>query len=140
MADVFSKKKRSKIMSKIQAKDTKPEIKVRSYLHSRGLRFRLHDRNLPGKPDLKFPMYNTVVNVHGCFWHGHENCKYFRIPKSNVDYWENKIKRNKERDIKNKKKLIEQGWNVITIWECEIKHSDPQERLEELYQEIISND
>lgn len=139
MADVFSEEKRSKIMSKIRAKDTKPEIKVRTYLHNRGLRYRLHDRSLPGKPDLKLPKYNTVVNVHGCFWHGHQDCDLFRLPKSNVEYWKDKIEGNRERDKKNKRKLKEAGWNVITIWECEIKHANPEERLEELYQEIIKN-
>jgi len=121
MADVHNKKTRSYNMSKISGKNTKPEILVRKYLHSEGFRFRLHDRKLPGKPDIVLRKYNTVVLINGCFWHGHENCKYFKVPKTRTDFWLNKINTNKERDKINKIKLEDLGWRVIEIWECELK-------------------
>lgn len=105
MVDTFSKETRSYVMSRIKCKDTKPEIIVRSYLFSRGLRFRKNDKRYPGSPDIVFPKYKTIVFVHGCFWHLHEGCKYARIPKSNVDYWEKKLYRNRERDKHNQKEL-----------------------------------
>ena len=113
MADVFSKEKRSEVMSKIRGKDTKPEILVRKYLHSRGLRFRKNDKRYPGHPDIVLPKYKTIVLVHGCFWHLHEGCKYARIPKSNVEYWQNKLYGNKERDKRTKKELEDMGWKSI---------------------------
>lgn len=105
MVDTFSKETRSYVMSRIKCKDTKPEIIVRSYLFSRGLRFRKNDKRYPGSPDIVLPKYKTIVFVHGCFWHLHEGCKYARIPKSNVDYWEKKLYRNRERDKHNQKEL-----------------------------------
>ena len=103
MVDKFSKETRSRIMSQIRGKDTKPEILVRSYLFSRGLRFRKNDKRYPGSPDIVLPKYKTIVFVHGCFWHLHEGCKYAKMPKSNVDYWKPKLYRNRERDACNKK-------------------------------------
>lgn len=122
MSDVFTKEKRSEIMSHIKAKDTKPEVMVRKYLFSKGFRYRKNDKRYPGKPDIVLPKYKTVIFVHGCFWHGHEGCKYFTLPKSNTEYWSNKIRRNKERDYENIQKLEELGFKVIIIWECELKH------------------
>ena len=125
MVDTFSKETRSYVMSRIKCKDTKPEIIVRSYLFSRGLRFRKNDKRYPGSPDIVLPKYKTIVFVHGCFWHLHEGCKYARIPKSNVDYWEKKLYRNR-------------GWNVITVWECELKKDNVEQTLEDLYAQITS--
>ena len=139
MADVFSKEKRSEVMSKIRGKDTKPEILVRKYLHSRGLRFRKNDKRYPGHPDIVLPKYKTIVLVRGCFWHLHEGCKYARIPKSNVEYWQNKLYGNKERDKRTKKELEDMGWKVITVWECQLKKDKQEKTLGELYEEIISN-
>lgn len=139
MVDKFSKETRSRVMSRIRGKDTKPEILVRSYLFSRGLRFRKNDKRYPGKPDIVLPKYNTVVFVHGCFWHQHEGCKYATMPKSNVDFWRNKFDRNKERDERNQKELEEMGWNVITVWECQLKKDRREETLEDLYDQITSN-
>lgn len=111
-------------MSKIRSKHTAPEMKVRSLLFSLGFRFRLHKKNLPGKPDIVLPKYKTLIFVHGCFWHGHDGCKYHRIPKSNNEYWVNKINNNKIKDIEHYNKLVNLGWKVIVIWECQIKRID----------------
>lgn len=138
MVDTFSKETRSYVMSRIKCKDTKPEIIVRSYLFSRGLRFRKNDKRYPGSPDIVLPKYKTIVLVHGCFWHLHEGCKYARIPKSNVDYWEKKLYRNRERDKHNQKELEKMGWNVITVWECELKKDNVEQTLEDLYAQITS--
>ncbi len=108
-------------MSRIPAKDTKPEITVRSILHKKGFRFRIHNSELPGKPDIVLRKYNTVIFIHGCFWHQHPGCQRATKPKSNKEYWMNKLKRNKNRFIEVKNKLKKMGWTVIVIWECEIK-------------------
>lgn len=138
MVDKFSKETRSYIMSQVKGKDTKPEILVRSYLFSRGLRFRKNDKRYPGSPDIVLPKYNTIVFVHGCFWHHHKGCKYATMPKSNVDFWEKKLYRNKERDERNRKELEAMGWNVITVWECELKKDNVEHTLEDLYIKITS--
>ena len=138
MVDKFSKETRSHVMSRIRGKDTKPEILVRSYLFSRGLRFRKNDRRYPGSPDIVLPKYNTIVFVHGCFWHFHDGCKYAKMPKSNVDYWKKKLCRNKDRDERNQKELEAMGWNVIIVWECELKKDKREQTLEELYVQITS--
>ncbi len=122
MVDFVSKEKRSKIMKGVKPKDTKPELLVRKALHKMGHRFRLHRKDLPGKPDITLPRYETVIMVHGCFWHQHSDCKDGRIPTSNVDYWKPKLKRNVERDAEKKKALTEMGWSVHTIWECEARN------------------
>lgn len=119
--DTISEEKRSYIMSRIRSKNTKPETVLRSILFSKGYRYRLHRKDLPGKPDLVFPMYKTVVFVHGCFWHLHNLCRDGRVPKSKLEYWEPKLKKNVERDKKNITLLIEMGGQVIVVWECEIK-------------------
>ena len=138
MVDKFSKEVRSYNMSRIRSKDTKPEILVRSYLFSKGLRFRKNDKRYPGSPDIVLPKYKTMVFVHGCFWHLHDGCRYARIPKSIVEYWEKKLYRNKERDEHNQKELEEMGWNVITVWECELKKDKREKTLENLYIQITS--
>lgn len=138
MTDIMTPEQRSRCMSAIKGKDTKPEMIVRKYLFSKGLRYRLHVRSLPGHPDIVLPKYRTVVFINGCFWHGHEGCKYYRLPKSNVEFWESKITNNKNRDVLNEIKLKELGWRVIRIWECEIKRiQDRDQSLEKLYSQII---
>lgn len=122
MADVHSKETRSYNMSRIKGKDTKPEMLVRKFLFANGFRYRLHDKNLPGKPDIILPKYKTVIFVNGCFWHGHENCKYFVIPKTRTEWWKDKIRKNISNDIKNQMLLKEMGYKVIIVWECEIKN------------------
>jgi len=136
MADVHSKKTRSFNMSQIKGKDTKPEILVRKFLFSNGFRYKLHDKKLPGKPDLVFPKYRTVLFVHGCFWHGHENCKYFVIPKTRTEWWLDKINGNKKRDDNNIKLLEKEGWKVITVWGCELKPDKRENTLKNLIQKI----
>ncbi|TDQ11396.1 very short patch repair endonuclease [Pedobacter metabolipauper] len=123
MADVHSKEVRSYNMSKIRSKDTKPELLVRKFLHANGFRYRLHVKDLPGKPDIVLPKYKTVIFVHGCFWHGHEGCRYYVVPKTNIEYWLPKIKKNICRDEMAEKALKLLGWSVITIWECELKNN-----------------
>lgn len=117
--DTVSKKKRSEIMSKIRSKDTKPEKFVRSLFHSLGYRFRLHRKDLPGKPDLVFPKYRAVIFVHGCFWHFHEGCRDGRYPSSNSEFWKNKLDKTRERDKRAIKQLEADGWKVLVVWECE---------------------
>ena len=120
MPNNVSKEKRSAIMSSIKGKDTKPELLTRKALFRRGLRYRLHSKQLPGSPDLVFPKYGTVLFVHGCFWHGHEGCKKAKIPQVNSEFWEEKQKKNRTRDKKNIRLLEECGWRVIVLWECEL--------------------
>lgn len=121
MADNLSKETRSYNMSRIRSKDTRPEMQVRKFLFSQGFRYRLHSLKLPGNPDLVLKKYKCVIFVHGCFWHGHHNCRYSVAPKSNQNYWTSKIERNKNRDVKIKEAIRELGWNIITVWECELK-------------------
>lgn len=110
-------------MSKIRSKNTKPELTLRKALFARGFRYRVNDKRLPGKPDIVLPKYKTIIFLHGCFWHRHENCKYAgNIPKTNTEYWINKITSNRERDKINLQKLTALGWNVLIVWECEIQH------------------
>ena len=108
-------------MGRIRSKNSKPELLVRRFLHANGFRFRLHNRNLPGTPDIVLPRYQTVILVHGCFWHRHDNCPYASIPSSNREYWINKFKSNKERDKRNLKDLRKAGFDVFVLWECELK-------------------
>ncbi|MFZ5552096.1 MAG: very short patch repair endonuclease [Bacteroidota bacterium] len=139
MADVHSKEIRSFNMSRIKGKDTKPEMLVRKFLFSNGIRYRLHDKKLPGKPDMVFPKYKKVVFIHGCFWHGHENCKYFVVPKTRTEWWLNKINSNKKKDIESVYALKKQGWKVITIWECELKPSNKDKKLKSIIRELKNN-
>ena len=134
--DNHSKETRSYNMSRIQSTNTKPEETVRKYLFSNGLRYRKNDKRYAGKPDIVLPKFKTVIFVNGCFWHGHNGCRYFVMPKSNTDYWDNKIKRNIERDRGNISILESQGWKVLVIWECELKKDKRQETLERLLNTI----
>lgn len=138
MVDKFSKETRSYVMSQVKSKDTKPEILVRKYLFSKGLRFRKNDKRYPGSPDIVLPKYNTIVFVHGCFWHLHEGCRYATMPKSNVDFWEKKLYGNRERDKRHREELESMGWTVITVWECQLKKDNREQTLGELYAQIIS--
>ena len=117
---------RSRNMSAIKSKNTKPEIKVRKVLHSMGYRFRLHSKNLPGSPDIVLPKYKTVIFVHGCFWHRHENCKYASTPKTRQEFWEAKFRENINRDKLNQENLSLKGWKIIIVWECDIKDKNLQ--------------
>lgn len=136
MADVHDKKTRSFNMSRIKSKNTKPEWIVRRFLHAAGFRYRLHERNLPGKPDIVLPKYKTAVFVQGCFWHGHLACKFSTIPKTRTEWWRSKIDRNVLNDKKNKSALIGIGWTVIEIWECNLKKNKRVETLEALLDEL----
>ena len=135
MADNHSKEVRSRNMSRIRSTDNKPEEIVRKFLFSQGFRYRKNDKKLPGKPDIVLPKYRTVIFVNGCFWHKHD-CPRFVWPSSNQDYWRPKILGNVERDKKNAEQLRSQGWNVIVVWECELKKAVRDERLYALCREI----
>lgn len=134
--DNRSKEARSRNMAHIHSKNTKPEKIVRKYLFKEGFRYRKNVSNLPGKPDIVLPKYKTVIFVNGCFWHCHAGCKWFVPPKTNTDFWNYKFKYNTERDKKNYKKLEDLGWNVLIVWECEIRHGNPTVRLSNLVMEI----
>ncbi len=136
MADVHDKKTRSYNMSRIRGKDTTPEMIVRKFLFSKGVRYRLHQKKLPGKPDLVLRKYNTVVFVNGCFWHGHEGCKYFVIPKTRTEWWKNKISKTVEKDKEIYHELEKMGWQVLIVWECELRGEKRNATLENLFQKI----
>lgn len=132
--DIWDKKKRSEVMSKIRSKDTNPEIMLRKALFAKGYRYRINYKKLPGKPDIVLPKYKTAIFVHGCFWHAHEGCKIAHIPKTNVEFWTGKLNKNKERDKKNKSEIQALGWEVITVWECEVT----KKALSNIIENIIS--
>jgi len=136
MADVHSKEVRSYNMSRIRSKNTKPEIIVRKFLHAAGFRFRLHNKNLPGTPDIVLPKYKTAVFIHGCFWHGHQNCRYFVVPKTRTEWWQNKIYRNAANDDKAASELKVLGWKVIEVWECSLKKDLLKDSLDALAENI----
>lgn len=138
MADDKTPEARSRNMSSIRSSETKPEVAVRKYLFSKGFRYRKNDKRLPGKPDIVLPKYKTVVFVNGCFWHMH-GCSRSRPPKSNLDYWLPKIQRNIERDKEEHSELAKLGWNVIVVWECELKKKVFEQRMEQLCDEIRNN-
>lgn len=138
MADIKSTESRSYNMSQIKGKNTKPEVQVRKYLFAQGFRYRKNDKRLPGSPDIVLPKYKTVIFVNGCFWHGHTGCKYFVWPENNADFWRKKLQRNIDRDQENYTLLRSLGWNVITVWECELRATRRQSTLEGLALKIKS--
>lgn len=138
MADVHSPETRSYNMSRIRGKDTKPEEMVRKYLFSKGLRYRKNVKDLPGSPDIVLSKYRTCLFVNGCFWHKHEGCKYFVWPKNNAEFWKAKINGNVARDRRQQQALIAMGWNVLVIWECELKADVRDETLAKIYLAIIN--
>ena len=135
MVDNLSKNQRRFCMSKVKGKDTTPEKTIRSILHKAGYRFRLHRKDLPGKPDIVLSKYKKVIFVHGCFWHGHKNCPRAKRPSSNEAFWNEKLSRNIERDRKNQQKLRDIGWDPIIVWQCEIK----KKNLEVLSKKLINS-
>lgn len=137
MADVHSPSVRSYNMSRIKGKNTKPEILVRKFLFAHGFRYRIHVKNLPGKPDIVLPKYRIVIFIQGCFWHGHEGCKYFVIPQTRTDWWLEKINRNRENDLKNHDLLIKENWRVIVLWECMLRPYLREKTLSCLTEKII---
>jgi len=129
VADIVGPEKRSAMMSGIRGRDTRPELKVRSILHSLGYRFRLHAANLPGKPDIVLPKLKTVILVHGCFWHRHKGCRFCYSPKTRIDFWEKKFVRNQERDREVRRRLRSLGWRTIVVWECKTRDPAKLEKL-----------
>ncbi len=138
--DVHDKETRSYNMSCIKGKNTKPEEIVRKYLFSKGLRYRKNDKKLPGTPDIVLPKYKTVIFVNGCFWHGHEGCRYFVVPKTNTEFWVNKIGTNKQRDNREINELQTLGWKVIVVWECQLKKNCRDITLLQILNSIINHD
>ncbi|MFI5160725.1 MAG: very short patch repair endonuclease [Sphingobacteriales bacterium] len=136
MADVHSKETRSYNMSRIRSKDTKPELLVRKFLHKNGFRYRLHVKNLPGKPDIVLPKYKTMIFIHGCFWHGHEGCKYYVVPKTRTEWWLHKICTNISNDTNAEIALENAGWKIIKVWECELKKGSIESTLDLLTSKI----
>lgn len=137
MTDILTPIQRHSCMSRIRGKDTKPEIRVRKGLHRRGFRFRLQDRRLPGRPDITLPKYGVAIMVNGCFWHGHKGCRYATKPRTNPEFWETKIERNRHRDEVTTAHLEALGWTVITVWECELRGKAAAEaRIEALAEDI----
>lgn len=132
MADVHTLEQRRFNMQQIKGKNTKPELLVRKYLHAQGFRYKLHDKTLPGKPDLVLPKHNTVIFIHGCFWHGHANCKYFKIPQTRTEWWTEKINKNKTKDEKAIRELKRNGWKIITVWECKLKPAKSNQTLNKI--------
>lgn len=138
MADIWTKEKRSAVMAKIRSENTKPERLLRSLLFANGMRYRLHRKDLPGKPDIIFQRYKTVIFVHGCFWHFHSDCPEGRIPSSNSAFWQLKLTKNISRDSVNQLKLRAAGWKVIVVWECEIEKKLNRQNLKALIELIKS--
>lgn len=127
MSDCFSVEKRSRIMAAIKAKDTKAELAVRTYLFRHGLRYRIHDAKLPGRPDIVLPKYKAVIFINGCFWHAHQGCKHFVMPRTNVPFWEQKLQKNRERDERDLALLLVMGYRVFVVWECELSGTRKRE-------------
>jgi DNA mismatch endonuclease (patch repair protein) len=123
MVDIVDSATRSRMMSNIKGRNTKPELLIRSLLHAQGFRFRIHRKDLPGKPDIVLPKYKAIIFIHGCFWHGHQNCRLFKLPASRTEFWEAKISKNQQNDLKAKELLLNSGWRICTIWECAIRRS-----------------
>ena len=138
MTDTMTPEQRHRCMSHIRSKATKPELKVRRWLWHHGYRYRLNVKSVPGKPDIVMRPYRTAIFVNGCFWHGHEGCKTFKMPKSNTAFWEAKIARNRKRDQENYRVLQENGWQVIVIWECQLTSSKIEHTMREV--ELLLNE
>ncbi len=136
MADVHDTAIRSYNMSRIKGKDTKPEETVRKYVFSKGFRYRKNVSTLPGKPDIVLPKYKTCIFVHGCFWHKHEGCKYFVWPKSNEEFWKDKLEKNVTRDKNEQAELEKMGWHILIVWECQLKKKNKEQTLRELEEKI----
>jgi DNA mismatch endonuclease (patch repair protein) len=139
MADIVSRDVRSRMMASIRSRDTKPELLVRRYLHGLGFRYRLTSARLPGRPDLVLSRYKAVIFVHGCFWHGHEGCRFATVPSTRREFWQTKINGTKVRDARSESSLFQQGWRVAIIWECALRLS-PEESLNELSEFVISRE
>jgi DNA mismatch endonuclease (patch repair protein) len=137
MTDIHNRATRSYNMSRIRAKNTKPEIIARKFLFAQGFRYRLHDKKLPGKPDIVLPKYKTVIFIHGCFWHGHENCRYFTIPKTRTKWWLKKISANIDNGIKAMRTLKKAGWKIFIVWSCQLK-SNPEATLKKICNSLNS--
>ena len=143
MTDIFTPQKRSEVMSRIHSRDTKPELALRSLLHRMGYRFTVngpHNRTLPGKPDLVLPKYHTVIFVHGCFWHAHEGCPHFRLPKSRRAWWRAKLTGNRARDQRHEAALYALGWHVVTIWTCALNTVAARAWLEARLPSLLETD
>lgn len=138
MTDIKTPEERSSNMAAIKSNDTKPEMLVRRYLHSMGWRYGLHNKKLPGSPDIVLRRLKTVIFVNGCFWHGHDNCKYYRLPKSNTEFWQTKIERNRARDERDTGTLRKLGWRVIIIWECQLKTADSRKKTFQELSDILN--
>lgn len=139
MHDVLTPDQRQRNMAAIRSASTKPELKLRHIMWSLGFRYRINDKKLPGKPDIVLPKYRTVIFVHGCFWHGHKDCKNASIPKTNTDFWTAKITRNQERDQEVWRQLEAKGWSVIVVWECQLKKAVLEETIRRVEEEIYLN-
>ncbi len=140
MADIFNEEQRSYVMSRIRSKDTKPELLVRKYLHGMGFRYSLHNERLPGKPDMVLKKYKTCIFVNGCFWHGHKHCKAgTRLPETRPEWWKEKLTKNRKRDLRKITELLSLNWNVITIWECELKPKKREATLEKVMKQLLKN-
>lgn len=137
MPDVHDIKTRSYNMSRIKGANTKPEMKVRKFLFAKGLRYRLHQTKLPGKPDLVFPKFKKVIFVNGCFWHGHQGCNLFKLPITRHEWWKDKIRQTQERDNKNYKLLKKYGWKVLIVWECDLKSKKLEKTMNKIYSSLI---
>ncbi len=139
MSDTLSPEQRHRNMAAIHSTSTKPEVKMRHELWRRGFRYRKNDKRLPGSPDIVLPKYQTVVFVHGCFWHGHKGCKNYTIPKTNTDFWVQKVERNQQRDQEVWRQLEARDWSVIIVWECELEKKRFDETIDRVEKEIIEN-
>ena len=139
MSDVLTPSQRHRNMAAIHSASTKPELYLRRALWHHGFRYRVNDKRLPGRPDIVLPKYRTVIFVHGCFWHGHRDCKYYAVPKTNTAFWMAKVARNQERDQEVWRKLEAKGWSVIIVWECQLKKANLEETIKRVACEIVRN-
>ena len=139
MPDTLTPEQRHRNMAAIHSSSTKPELKLRRALWSLGFRYRINERHMPGKPDIVLPKYRTVVFIHGCFWHGHKDCKYYTVPKTNTEFWTAKVARNQQRDQEVWRQLEAKGWFVIIIWECELKKYRFEDTVNSVAAEIVRN-